>query len=48
VCREATYVITVKNGGGKGARLTVDGVPIEGNVIPYAPAGSVVTVSCDV
>ena len=48
VCRGATYVISVKNSGGKGARLTVDGVPVDGTLVPYAPAGSVVNVSCDV
>jgi cellobiose phosphorylase len=47
-CRGATYRITVTNSGGKGARLRVDGVPIEGNLVPYAPAGSVVTVECAV
>ena len=48
VCRGATYRITVHNTGGKGARLTVDGVPIEGNLIPYAAPGSVVAVDCEV
>jgi len=48
VCRGATYVIRVKNGGGKGARLSVDGVAVDGNVVPYAPAGTVVTVDCDI
>ena len=48
VCRGATYVISVKNSGGKGARLTVDGVPVDGTLVPYAAAGSVVHVSCDV
>jgi cellobiose phosphorylase len=47
-CRGATYRITVTNSGGKGAHLRVDGVPIEGNLVPYAPAGSVVTVECAV
>ncbi|WP_407345513.1 GH36-type glycosyl hydrolase domain-containing protein [Pengzhenrongella phosphoraccumulans] len=46
--RGAMYVITVHNGGGKGATLTVDGVVIEGNTIPYAPAGSTVTVEVTV
>ena len=46
--RGATYVITVHNGGGKGARLVVDGAPIEGNAIPYAPAGSTVLVEVTV
>ncbi|MFW7414681.1 GH36-type glycosyl hydrolase domain-containing protein [Demequina sp. SO4-18] len=42
--RGATYVITVKSTGAKGATLTVDGVGIEGNTVPYAPAGSTVEV----
>jgi len=46
--RGAEYVITVKNSGGKGAALTVDGVAIEGNHVPYAPAGSVVQVTATV
>ena len=46
VCRGATYRITVKNGGGKGARLTVDGRPVEGTLVPYAAPGSTVTVDC--
>lgn len=46
--RGATYVITVHNAGGKGAHLTVDGVPMEGNAIPYAPAGSTVLVEVTV
>jgi len=46
VARGATYEITVKNSGTPGARasLLVDGAPIEGNEVPYAPAGSVVRV----
>ncbi|WP_372593592.1 GH36-type glycosyl hydrolase domain-containing protein [Actinotalea sp.] len=46
VARGATYVITVRNSGAEGSRatLTVDGVAIEGNEVPYAPAGSVVQV----
>jgi len=46
VARGATYEITVKNSGAKGARaqLVVDGEAIEGNEVPYAPAGSVVRV----
>ncbi|QTE29260.1 GH36-type glycosyl hydrolase domain-containing protein [Pengzhenrongella sicca] len=42
--RGATYVIHVVNAGGKGARLSVDGVAIEGNTIAYAPAGQTVAV----
>lgn len=33
-----------RGAGTKGASLTVDGQPIEGNTVPYAPAGSVVEV----
>ncbi len=46
VARGATYEITVKNSGASGsrARLVVDGVAIEGNEVPYAPAGSTVRV----
>lgn len=42
--RGATYEISVTNPGGreKGVKkLTVDGKPIQGNLIPLAPAGSV-------
>ena len=42
--RGATYVITVKSTGAKGAVLTVDGQAIEGNTVPYAPTGSTVEV----
>ncbi len=48
-CRGATYVIQVKNSGSGGAaRLTVDGKAIDGTLVPYAPAGSTVQVSCEV
>ena len=46
--RGATYVIAVTNSGGKGAKLTVDGVPIEGNTVPYAAPGSTVLVTATV
>ena len=45
--RGADYAITVKNPDGvcRGVRaLRVNGAPVEGNVIPPAPAGSTVTV----
>ncbi len=44
--RGATYEITVTNSGADGARarLVVDGTPIEGRTVPYAPAGAVVRV----
>ena len=40
--RGATYEITVTNSGAPGARaaLEVDGVAVDGNVVPYAPAGA--------
>ena len=46
MARGATYRITVTNSGAPGARarLVVDGQPIEGNTVPYAPAGSIVQV----
>jgi cellobiose phosphorylase len=47
-CRGATYHITVANSGGTGARLRVDGVAIDGTVVPYAPPGATVTVDCAV
>jgi cellobiose phosphorylase len=44
--RGATYTIEVANSGVRGsrARLEVDGQPIEGNRVPYAPAGSAVRI----
>ena len=47
VARGATYEITVTNSGAPGSRATleVDGEPVEGNEVPYAPAGSVVQVT---
>ncbi|MBT0993658.1 glycosyl transferase [Cellulomonas sp. DKR-3] len=46
VARGATYEIVVTNSGADGARgsLVVDGTPVEGNLVPYAPAGSTVRV----
>ena len=46
VARGATYVIAVTNSGRRGSRgaLVVDGTPIEGNLVPYAPAGTTVHV----
>ncbi|UZN03533.1 GH36-type glycosyl hydrolase domain-containing protein [Cellulomonas sp. S1-8] len=46
VARGATYEITVTNSGARGSRgaLVVDGTPVEGNHVPYAPAGSTVRV----
>ena len=47
VARGATYEISVVNSGvdGSRARLTVDGIEIEGNTVPYAASGSVVQVT---
>jgi cellobiose phosphorylase len=48
-CRGATYVITVKNSGSGGAaKLSVGGKVLDGNVVPYAEAGSTVEVSCEI
>jgi cellobiose phosphorylase len=46
VVRGATYVIEVANAGAPGsrARLEVDGMPIEGRLVPYAPVGATVHV----
>lgn len=46
VARGATYEITVRNSGTPGARarLTVDGEPLGGVLVPYAEAGSTVRV----
>ena len=43
-CRGAEYQISIANRGDGVPRLAVDGRPIEGTVVPYAPAGSVVEV----
>nr|3ACT_A Chain A, Cellobiose Phosphorylase [Cellulomonas gilvus ATCC 13127]3ACT_B Chain B, Cellobiose Phosphorylase [Cellulomonas gilvus ATCC 13127] len=50
VARGATYEITVTNSGAPGARasLTVDGAPVDGRTVPYAPAGSTVRVEVTV
>ncbi|MGY4644019.1 GH36-type glycosyl hydrolase domain-containing protein [Cellulomonas sp. URHB0016] len=50
VARGATYEIHVTNSGARGARgsLTVDGNAVEGNHVPYAPAGSTVRVEVTV
>ncbi len=47
-CRGATYKISVKNSGGTQPKLTVNGKPIEGALVPYAPAGSTVEVLCEI
>jgi cellobiose phosphorylase len=45
-CRGAEYRIGVVNKGGK-SRLSVNGRPIEGSLVPWAAAGSVVEVECE-
>jgi hypothetical protein len=48
-CRGAEYRINVTNqASGKPARLKLDGKPIGGTLVPYAPAGKVVTIDCEV
>lgn len=48
ICRGATYNIKVKNVRGNGdVKLTVNGKPIPGNLVPYAAAGEVVNVDCE-
>jgi cellobiose phosphorylase len=48
-CRGAEYQIHVKNtGSGGAAKLTVDGKPIKGNLVPYAATGTTVVVDCEV
>jgi cellobiose phosphorylase len=47
-CRGAEYQIRVKNGGGKTVRLSVNGQPIDGTLVPYAQPGQTVIVECQV
>jgi cellobiose phosphorylase len=48
-CRGAEYRIHVKNSGKGGApKLTVDGKPVTGDLVPYAKAGATVIVECEV
>ena len=44
--RGATYIVEVTNSGAEGsrARLVVDGTPVAGNRVPYAPQGSTVRI----
>jgi cellobiose phosphorylase len=47
-CRGATYTINVKNVRGNGdVKLSVNGKPISGNLVPYAKPGETVTVDCE-
>jgi cellobiose phosphorylase len=49
-CRGAEYVVRVKNAGGgtRPPKLTVDGHPIDGDRVPYAPRGARVVIDCEV
>jgi cellobiose phosphorylase len=48
-CRGAEYKINIKNSAGAGsAKLKVNGKAIDGNLVPYAPAGSTVVIDCEV
>jgi len=47
-CRGATYRIHVKSTGGTGTvKLTVDGKPLEGTIVPFAKPGSTVHIECE-
>jgi cellobiose phosphorylase len=46
--RGATYSIRVVNRGAGGCRLRVDGNPHEGDLVPYAPPGTIVEVECEI
>jgi cellobiose phosphorylase len=48
-CRGAEYVVRVKNegAGARPPKLVVDGKPLAGNLVPYAPAGSRVVIDCE-
>jgi cellobiose phosphorylase len=48
ICRGATYNIKVRNTRGNGdVKLTVNGKPIAGHLVPYAAAGETITVEVD-
>jgi cellobiose phosphorylase len=49
-CRGAEYEVRVKNSsaGAKEPKLTVNGKPVVGDLVPYAPAGSRVIIDCEV
>ena len=44
-CRGAEYRIAITNAGEGEPRVSVDGRSIDGSIVPYAPAGSVVNVA---
>ncbi|HEY8945475.1 MAG TPA: glycosyl transferase [Polyangiaceae bacterium] len=47
-CRGATYTIHVVNSGGTKPTLRVDGKPVTGSLVPYAPSGATVKVECTI
>jgi cellobiose phosphorylase len=48
-CRGVTFDIHVKNSGKGGApKLTADGKPVSGNLVPYGKPGSTIKVECTV
>jgi cellobiose phosphorylase len=49
-CRDAEYTVHVKNtgAGSKPPKLTVNGKPIEGDLVAFAPKGSRVVIDCEV
>jgi cellobiose phosphorylase len=47
-CRGATYTIHVVNSGGAKPTLRVDGKPVTGSLVPYAPSGATVKVECTI
>ena len=46
-CRGAEYIIHVKNLQTGTVKLTVNGKPIDGTVVPYAKPGEKVVVECE-
>jgi cellobiose phosphorylase len=47
-CRNAEYRITIENrASGRAPKLTTNGTPHDGNVVPYAPPGSVVEITVE-
>ena len=47
-CRDAEYRITISNAADGEPKLVVNGAPIDGSLVPYAPAGSSVDVAVTV
>jgi cellobiose phosphorylase len=47
-CRGASYRVRIRNVRGNGdVKLTVDGLPLSGHLVPYAPAGTTVAIDCE-